>query len=95
MGDRNIFRHGNKFSSDLEGKFNFLFIIVFENYVHIIDLILPWPNLNVYIIRTEKDSNLIFTVHLQWLEHGWLVHHGYFELVVESQRKNSIPEDLG
>ena len=24
------------------------------------------------------------TVELQWLEHGWLVYHGYFEHVIES-----------
>ena len=34
------------------------------------------------------------TVELQWLEHRWLVYHGYFELVLESQGKNPIAEDI-
>ena len=29
------------------------------------------------------------TVELQWLEHRWLVYHGYFELVLESLGKKS------
>ena len=35
------------------------------------------------------------TVELQWLEHSWLVHHGCFELVLESLGKNPIAADLG
>ena len=30
-----------------------------------------------------------YTVELQWLEHRWLVHHGCFELVLESLGKKS------
>ena len=33
------------------------------------------------------------TVELQWLEHRWLVYHGYFELVLESLGKNPIAAD--
>ena len=34
------------------------------------------------------------TVELQWLEHRWLVYHGYFELVLESQGKKNIAADI-
>ena len=34
------------------------------------------------------------TVELQWLEHRWLVYHGYFELVLESLGKNPIAADI-
>ena len=30
----------------------------------------------------------------QWLEHWWLVYHGYFELVLESLTKNPITADF-
>ena len=33
-------------------------------------------------------------VGLQWLEHRWLVYHGYFELVLESLGKNPIAADI-
>ena len=32
--------------------------------------------------------NITSTVELQWLEHGWLVWHGCFELVLESLGKH-------
>ena len=34
------------------------------------------------------------TVELQWLEHRWLVYHGYFELVLESLGKYPIAADI-
>ena len=34
------------------------------------------------------------TVKPQWLEHRWLVYHGYFELVLESIGKNPIDADI-
>ena len=34
------------------------------------------------------------TVELQWLEHRWLVYHGYFELVLEFLGKNPIAADI-
>ena len=40
-------------------------------------------------------SNGRYTVELQWLEHGWLIYHGCFELVLESLRKNFLAADLG
>ena len=36
----------------------------------------------------------LHTVELQWLEHWWLVYHGYFELVLESLRKNPLGADI-
>ena len=37
------------------------------------------------------DKQLTFyynnSVELQWLEHGWLLYHGYFELVLKSLTK--------
>ena len=36
----------------------------------------------------------LFTVKLQWLEHRWLVYHGYFELVLESLGKNYIAANI-
>ena len=39
--------------------------------------------------RTHPD-----TVELRWLEHRWLVYHGYFELVLESLGKNPIAADI-
>ena len=38
----------------------------------------------------RKNTN---TVELQWLEHRWLVYHGYFELNIESLGKISIAAD--
>ena len=38
--------------------------------------------------------SLLYTVELQWLEHRWLVYHGYFELVFESLGKNPIAADI-
>ena len=35
------------------------------------------------------------TVDLQWLEHWWLVYHGYFELVFEFLGKYPIAADSG
>ena len=37
---------------------------------------------------------LLYTVELQWLEHRWLVYHGFFELVLESLGKNPIAADI-
>ena len=37
---------------------------------------------------------LFYAVELQWLEHRWLVYHGYFKLVLESQGKNPIAVDI-
>ena len=34
------------------------------------------------------------TVELQWLEHRWLVYHGFFELVLDSLGKNLIASDI-
>ena len=34
-------------------------------------------------------AHLLYTVELQWLEHRWLVHHGYSELFLESLGKKS------
>ena len=34
--------------------------------------------------QTTDYFPLVTTVELQWLEHGWLVYHGCFELVLES-----------
>ena len=34
------------------------------------------------------------TVELQWLEHRWLVYHGYFELDLESLGKHPIAADI-
>ena len=34
------------------------------------------------------------TVELQWVEHRWLVYHGYFELVLGSLGKHSIAADV-
>ena len=34
------------------------------------------------------------TVELQWLEHRWLVYHGYFEHVLESLTNNTIAADI-
>ena len=36
-----------------------------------------------------------YTVELQWLEHWWLVYHGWFELILGSLGTNSIVADLG
>ena len=40
------------------------------------------------------DSGDKYTVELQWLEHRWVVYHGYFELVLESLGKNPITADI-
>ena len=34
------------------------------------------------------------TVELEWLEHRWLVYHGFLELVLESLGKNPIAVDI-
>ena len=39
--------------------------------------------------------NRLDTVELQWLEHLWLVYHGYFELVLGSLETNPIVTNLG
>ena len=46
--------------------------------------------------QTRLDKTLFHrcTVELQWLEHRWLVYHGYFELVLESMGKNPIAADI-
>ena len=42
----------------------------------------------------HSTSCFPYTVDLQWLEHRWLVYHGYFELVLESIGKNPIAADI-
>ena len=41
-------------------------------------------------IMTSK----LITEELQWLEHWWLINHGYFELVFKSLTKNPIAADI-
>ena len=51
-------------------------------------------------VHAESKPNTFFhkqmsiTVELQWLEHGWRVNHGCFELVLESLGKNPIAADI-
>ena len=45
------------------------------------------------VLYTAKEAK-IGTVELQWLEHRWLVYHGFFELVFESLGKNPIAADI-
>ena len=45
-------------------------------------------------VRTSDFMITQDTVELQWLEHGWLVYHVYFELDFESIGKNSIDADI-
>ena len=40
-------------------------------------------------------SVILHIVELQWLEHRWLVYHGYFKLILESLGNNPIAADLG
>ena len=47
----------------------------------------------VTVTGTWSDV-FVSTVELQWLEHRWLVYHGYFELVLESLGKNPIAADI-
>ena len=48
------------------------------------------------MIKPVKTYRLVHTntVELQWLEHRWLVYHGYFELVLESLGKTPIAADI-
>ena len=34
------------------------------------------------------------TIELPWLEHRWLVYHGYIKLILESLGKNPIAADI-
>ena len=43
----------------------------------------------VIVCHSENNREFKYTVEFQWLEHRWLVYHGYFELVLESQGKKS------
>ena len=45
------------------------------------------------LVQAAKKKNGI-PVELQWLEHWWLVYHGYFKLVFESLEKNPVAADL-
>ena len=47
---------------------------------------------NRYLIKLQL--HVMNTARLQWLEHRWLVYHGYFELVLESLGKNPIAADI-
>ena len=44
----------------------------------------------------RKEGHMItkIEVELQWLEHCWLVYHGYFELVLESLETFAITGDI-
>ena len=42
----------------------------------------------------DSNENTQYTVGFQWLEHQWLVYHGYFEHVLESLTKNTILADI-
>ena len=44
--------------------------------------------------NNNNDRCTESTVELQWLEHGWLVYHGFFKLVLESLGKNPIAADI-
>ena len=44
---------------------------------------------------TQARLRIHCTVELQWLEHGWLIYHGCFELVLKSLGKNPVAADVG
>ena len=46
-------------------------------------------------MQQPRVFNKINTVELQWLEHGWFVYHGCFELVLESLGNTPIAAELG
>ena len=51
--------------------------------------------MNVHnIIKILNIFDFHNTVEFHWLEHRWLVYHGYFELVLESLGKNPIAADI-
>ena len=60
--------------------------------------VLPCVLYSVLSIATQNGPCRFFvlkyTVELQWLEHRWLVYHGYFELVLETLGKKSIAADI-
>ena len=47
-----------------------------------------WQNVCKRFLLVERRTDKT-TVELQWLEHGWLVYHGCFELVLKSLGKKS------
>ena len=57
-------------------------------------------NQYLLLIAISKSQNTSFghadqtIVKLQWLEHRWLVYHGYFELVLGSLGKNPVAADI-
>ena len=48
----------------------------------------------LWFLSTAHLLAMPYTVELQWLEHQWLIYHGYFELVLESLGKNPIAADI-
>ena len=44
--------------------------------------------------RNQQRHIKTNTVELQWLEHRWLIYHGYFELALESLGKNHKAADM-
>ena len=65
------------------------------NYHLLCFLLLFVFNSNKHDCGTWAPLLQLVTVELQWLEHWWLVYHGYFELVLESLGKNPLAADLG
>ena len=61
-------------------------------------LVLIYLRTNVSILSQRNLCLLRFlclnTIDFQWLEHRWIVYHGYFELVLESLTKNPIAADI-
>ena len=55
------------------------------------DLKCIWIHLCGLVTSFTRETT---TVELQWLKHGWLIYHGYFELVLESPGKNPIAADI-
>ena len=43
---------------------------------------------------SDTSTENVPIVELQWLEHRWFVHHGYFELLLESIGKNPTAADI-
>ena len=48
----------------------------------------------VLVINKISEFWNLVTVELQWLEHRWLVYHGYFELILKSPGKNPLAADI-
>ena len=47
---------------------------------------------NIWMCTDLLNNNS--TVELQWIEHRWLVYHGYFEIVLESLGKYPIAANI-